>query len=72
MIGYNVLLLAAVFDINKVGMAETDQYNLVFVRYLINSHKDNITFLTIVSRKQYSQSLASTWKHMICIHDISV
>ena len=41
----------AVFDINKLAMTETDQYNLVFVRYLMNTHKENITFLTTVSRE---------------------
>ncbi|XP_064390795.1 WD repeat-containing protein 41-like isoform X2 [Halichondria panicea] len=40
----------AVFDINKLAMTETDQYSLVFVRYLMNTHKENITFLTTVSQ----------------------
>lgn len=39
----------AVYDINKKPMMETDRYELQFVRYLYNSHKENICCLTSIS-----------------------
>ena len=41
----------AVYDINKSTMREKDHYELVFVRYLYNTHNDDICCLASVSSK---------------------
>ena len=41
----------AVYDINKSTMREKDHYELVFVRYLYNTHNDDICCLSSVSSK---------------------
>ena len=46
-----VLHVAAVYDINKYTMRETDEYDLKFVRYLLSSHVQNICSLTSISGK---------------------
>ena len=43
--------LAAVYDINKFTMRETDEYDLKFVRYLLSAHSQNISCLTSISGK---------------------
>jgi hypothetical protein len=41
----------AVYDINKSTMREKDHYELVFVRYLYNTHNDDICCLASISSK---------------------
>ena len=41
--------VAAVYDIKKSTMTERDRYELQFVRYLYNSHRDDICCLTSIS-----------------------
>ena len=44
-------LFVAVYDINKSTMREKDHYELEFVRYLLNTHNDDICCLASVSCK---------------------
>lgn len=44
---------AAVYDINKYTMRESDDYDLQFVRYIKSSHVQNISYLTSISGKGF-------------------
>ena len=45
------IVAIAVYDINKSTMREKDHYELVFVRYLYNTHNEDICCLASVSSR---------------------
>ena len=51
---FTITCVSAVYDINKSTMREKDHYELVFVRYLYNTHNDIICCLSSVS-SEYAQ-----------------